>query len=747
MAEQTISIPRVRQESDVLLHVALKDNGVAVDWTSLSDVKAYLFSDAQRVIAGRCEAEVDGSDSEQLNVTYAAVKPQYLGQNSLLIRCTYQGRQKSFDVPCLVFVERTAQATGVTVLTDPELAVELEVEDVSTSLLDGAIAAALDAAADADDAAQAAETAAAAADAAAQHGPVIGENGDWWLWDFETGAYVDTGVAAGGSGAANAVQYVPQSLTAAQKAQARINVGLRVLWLIQPLQAATYTQEGFATIFCSIADLKKAMDGGYDFAMAAGTGYAVAKDSTITIGFPRTVRFYGDGYAWSVSASVVDNEIVGDITVTGSAILNTGQQGLTSGEKSQVLTNIGAYAKPGSGIPKSDLASGVQTSLGKADGAVLFGSSQGLTGAQKLRARYNINAAENFILESSITEMPEDFTTTDIEVVDEKLGVNGAILALMNKCGYFKLSQDVSIAPVYIYNVLVRQTSQSSYAFDFQCGEDLYRLTYVSENDTNTFTFTKHKVELQSNKVTSLSNQSTDTQYPSAKCVYDALATKQATIDSSHKLPYSLVSGTPTVPAYLTVSDITQLTSAQVAALKIGDIVIAEDTQKQIYVVCALEDEANLWLATTTGQVIGIVNYEYVSSAWSYYGTETYTIPPLSTSVSADKTSNTKASTPKSVYDEVHPTVGSAQPAGGMLPNVFYNLGTLSGDTTFAFASASDNTIENEWMFQFTTPSTAPTITWPQAITAWLGGNAPTINASKTYQVSVINGLGVIAEF
>lgn len=123
------------------------------------------------------------------------------------------------------------------------------------------------------------------------------------------------------------------------------------------------------------------------------------------------------------------------------------------------------------------------------------------------------------------------------------------------------------------------------------------------------------------------------------------------------------------------------------------------------------------------------------------------TVPTISTDIETDKASNTKTASPKAVYDEVHPAVGSSQPAGGMLPNVFYDLGTLSGNTTFAFATASDNTIENEWMFEFTTPSTAPTITWPNAITGWSGGTAPTISASKTYQVSVLNGLGVIAEF
>lgn len=123
------------------------------------------------------------------------------------------------------------------------------------------------------------------------------------------------------------------------------------------------------------------------------------------------------------------------------------------------------------------------------------------------------------------------------------------------------------------------------------------------------------------------------------------------------------------------------------------------------------------------------------------------TVPTISTDIQTDKASTTKTASPSAVYNEVHPAMGSSQPAGGMLPNVFYNLGTLSGDTTFAFASASDANIVNEWMFQFTTPSTAPTITWPNAITAWVGGNTPTIGANMTYQVSVINGLGVIAEF
>lgn len=155
----TIQLPNIRQGSDVVLHVRLKDNGVALDWTGLSGLKAFFYADAQRTISGRCAIEIE-EDSTLLKVTYDAKSPQYIGQNSILLRCTYHDREKTFDLPVLNFVERTAEATGVQVIDDPEydlaieyvepeISVTLEVDEVSTSLLDGAIAAALAAAAEA----------------------------------------------------------------------------------------------------------------------------------------------------------------------------------------------------------------------------------------------------------------------------------------------------------------------------------------------------------------------------------------------------------------------------------------------------------------------------------------------------------------------------------------------------------------------------------------------------------------------
>ena len=104
------------------------------------------------------------------------------------------------------------------------------------------------------------------------------------------------------------------------------------------------------------------------------------------------------------------------------------------------------------------------------------------------------------------------------------------------------------------------------------------------------------------------------------------------------------------------------------------------------------------------------------------------------------------------VYDEVHPAYGSSQPSGGMLPNVLYKLGTLTGAVTISLATPSDGAIENEYKFSFSADSTAPTITWDNAITEWKGNcldsnGQPVMTASKSYEISVEDGLGIIIEW
>lgn len=178
----TITLENVRACSDITMKVRLKDNGVAVDWSGLTDIKALVYSDDQKAVAGRCAVSVDSEDPTVLVCLYAATKPQYLGVNSIIVRAKYMGREKTYDKQAVNIVARTAELEGEqVVLEDPEVTVDIEVTEVDSSLLDAAIAAAFDAADKANEAAEqiplqvlteareataAANTAAAAANAA-----------------------------------------------------------------------------------------------------------------------------------------------------------------------------------------------------------------------------------------------------------------------------------------------------------------------------------------------------------------------------------------------------------------------------------------------------------------------------------------------------------------------------------------------------------------------------------------------------
>ena len=189
----TITIEPGRLHSDIRANTTLKDNGVAVDWNGLSDIRAYLYSDRQKAIAGPFIVAVDSEDGTKLVCDYPATLPQYEGINRIIVRCVYEGRTKTYDKPFINLVEWTEElADGEVVMEDPEVDVSLEVTEVSTSLLDEAIQAAFDAA--------------EAAMAACGHIPYIGGNGNWFVWDSTLGEFVDSGKPSRGQQGIQGIQ-------------------------------------------------------------------------------------------------------------------------------------------------------------------------------------------------------------------------------------------------------------------------------------------------------------------------------------------------------------------------------------------------------------------------------------------------------------------------------------------------------------------------------------------------------------
>lgn len=71
-------------------------------------------------------------------------------------------------------------------------------------------------------------------------------------------------------------------------------------------------------------------------------------------------------------------------------------------------------------------------------------------------------------------------------------------------------------------------------------------------------------------------------------------------------------------------------------------------------------------------------------------------------------------------------------------------LGEQSAVTITLPSGAESN--GREYLCQFTAAASGCTLSVPDTIT-WLGGETPTINVGKTYQLSILNNLAVIGEF
>lgn len=80
-------------------------------------------------------------------------------------------------------------------------------------------------------------------------------------------------------------------------------------------------------------------------------------------------------------------------------------------------------------------------------------------------------------------------------------------------------------------------------------------------------------------------------------------------------------------------------------------------------------------------------------------------------------------------------------------PNIYYrNTSTSLSTLTITLGSVSNSNIINEYFVEFTTRSAGTTVSLPSTI-KWANGEAPTFEASTTYQISIVNNLGVVTKF
>lgn len=437
----------------------------------------------------------------------------------------------------------------------------------------------------------------------------------------------------------------------------------------------------------------------------------------------------------------INNESIlgrGNIQIQGgdpNAVKYT-EQTLTDAQKGQARTNIGAgtYDKPSGGIPSSDMASAVQTSLGKADTAyqkpssgipasdlasgviptvptdVVKYTSQSLTDAQKTQARTNIGAG-----------------TSDFSGAYADLSGRPTIPDELSDLTEDSTHRTVTDAEKATWNGKYTKPAGGIPSTDLASGV----IPDVSGKEST------------SNKVTTISSSSTDTQYPSAKAVYDALPKELSDLsDVSDTAPTDgqalLWDGTNEEwkPGTVqgggggSVTDVTVGGTSVVNQQGVAEVPEIPEVVQAQEIEIDSAPTANSNNLVTSGGVASALAEKYAKPAGG--------IP--ATDLAADAV-------------PVIP-VDTAIPSGGLDANTHYDLGTLTGSVSITLdATSAVSGMLNVYSLSFTAGSTAPTITWPSSITNWAGNCldsttlAPVITGGNSYEVSIRGGLAVITEF
>ena len=87
---------------------------------------------------------------------------------------------------------------------------------------------------------------------------------------------------------------------------------------------------------------------------------------------------------------------------------------------------------------------------------------------------------------------------------------------------------------------------------------------------------------------------------------------------------------------------------------------------------------------------------------------------------------------------------GTSDTTFALTPNVMHIWGTVTS-LNLTLATPTDSTIINEYMIEFTSGATATTLSLPSSVEWAESCGSLSVEASKTYQISIVNNIGLWA--
>ena len=214
--------------------------------------------------------------------------------------------------------------------------------------------------------------------------------------------------AAASGGSKDAVTYTPQTLTEEQRAQARTNIGAG-----QPVFVVNVTEvsgAGGYTADKTAAEIAVAYQAGRTIVCKTQARFVIA---SIPVELPLVSRNQERVFIFAVDQLV--KNVIFTITV------NISDSGVEANTR-----EVEIYKRPASGIPKSDLADDVQTSLAKADAAI----SLGLTAATPGQIIKVKTVQDGKPTEWEAVDMPSGGGGTKMEEVTETVTVGSENVTL-----------------------------------------------------------------------------------------------------------------------------------------------------------------------------------------------------------------------------------------------------------------------------------------------------------------------------